>query len=284
MKYSTEYILEQLQLYYTNTGKRPTKHTFTKANGYISSWVVIDRFGSWNAGLQAAGLVVTIKQTANNTWDKDNIIDYISTFIKINNKYPNSSCTNTPSISTIKRYFLNWEDAYAQAGYPKIEWDKAKIINSVLEYYNTFNSIPTSKDFRANTIKYPHSHIINKLFGSWNNLIESCNLPISIKNGYGLLTKAKDGHVYRSSAEAYFVDQYLYNKYEYIIEPKYPNPYNSLLYDWYIPALDLYIELDGNLRPETTKEKISINNKLNRNCKFIDTALIYKKQLLESLL
>ena len=194
MKYSTEYILEQLQLYYTNTGKRPTKHTFTKANGYISSWVVIDRFGSWNAGLQAAGLVVTIKQTANNTWDKDNIIDYISTFIKINNKYPNSSCTNTPSISTIKRYFLNWEDAYAQAGYPKIEWDKAKIINSVLEYYNTFNSIPTSKDFRANTIKYPHSHIINKLFGSWNNLIESCNLPISIKNGYGLLTKAKDGH------------------------------------------------------------------------------------------
>jgi hypothetical protein len=284
MKYSTEYILEQLQLYYTTTGKKPTKHNFTKANGYISNWVVIDRFGSWNAGLEAAGLTITMKQKANNTWDKQSILEYISNFIKSNNKYPNSSCNDAPSLSTIKRYFLSWEDAYAQAGHHKIAWDKRKIVNSVLEYYSTFNSVPTSKDFRANTIKYPNSHIINTLFGSWNNLIESCNLPISIKNGYGLLTKAKDGHVYRSSAEAHFVDQYLYNKYEYIIEPNYPNPYNSLIYDWYLPELDLYIELDGNLRPETTKEKIYINNKLNRNCKFINTALIYKKQSLESLI
>jgi hypothetical protein len=284
MKYSTQHIIEQLQLYYVTTGKNPTKNCFTKKNGYISNWVVINRFGSWNAGLQAAGLSITLHQTANNTWDKNSIIDYIKSYISANNRYPTSSNYCAPSTSTIKRYFSNWENAYEQAGYPKISWDRTKVINSVLLYYNTFNKVPTSKDFRSDSIKYPNGHIIKHLFGSWNDLIKSCNLPVSTKNGYGILSRAKDGHLYRSSAEAYFVDKYLYGKYNYIIEPNYPSPYNSLIYDWYIPELDLYIELDGNLRPKTTEHKIQINNKLNRNCKFINTTLIYKNNSLESLI
>jgi hypothetical protein len=38
----------------------------------------------------------------------------------------------------------------------------------------------------------------------------------------------------------------------------------------------LYIELDGELRPETIKEKVEINKQLNRNCLFIKTKDIYK--------
>ena len=53
------------------------------------------------------------------------------------------------------------------------------------------------------------------------------------------------------------------------------------MYDWYIPKLDLYIELDGEIRPERTKEKITLNKQLGRNCLFIKTSTLYNKNKLK---
>ena len=63
------------------------------------------------------------------------------------------------------------------------------------------------------------------------------------------------------------------------MEPKYPKPYHKY-YDWYIPELGLYIELDGGIRPQVTEEKVNINKILKRTCLFIPITEIYKyKQL-----
>lgn len=98
------------------------------------------------------------------------------------------------------------------------------------------------------------------------------------------MTKGLDGITYRSAAEAYFCDNYLYNNFNYEVESSYPSPYDDMLYDWFLTDVNIYIELDGGLRPETTKNKISINNKLNRLCLFIDTNTIFDKEYIKQIL
>ena len=71
-----------------------------------------------------------------------------------------------------------------------------------------------------------------------------------------------------SRLESTFVNKFLYNKYKYIIEPNYPD--STWRYDWYIPSLDMYIELFGGLRPERLAEKIQLNKLLIVTKKDID--------------
>ena len=89
-------------------------------------------------------------------------------------------------------------------------------------------------------------------------------------DGFGNRTKALDNILYRSWFEATFVNKWLYNKEEYIYELKYPDPY-IFLYDFYLPKRDLYIEIDGELRPETILNKIRVNKKLKRNLLVLKT-------------
>lgn len=157
--------------------------------------------------------------------------------------------------------------------FANILWTNEEILKSIKIFVSKNNKIPKLRDFQ-NTQEYPNRDTVQSRFGSWNNAIKEAGFQPSENDGFGINTEALDGHIYRSQAEAYFVDNYLWNKYEYIIEPKYPN--NLWRYDWYVPSLDLYIELDGGLRPERIKEKIELNKNLNRNFIVIKTNDIYK--------
>ena len=282
-KYTDDFLLGELNRYYAENNTVPIKNKFKASSGYVSSWVIVNRFGSWNNALELANLPVNIKQTKNNYWNRDYIIAYTNGYIKKYNKYPNSKAPGAPSISTVKKYFTSWVDVFNNSDYPKKEWTKDSIKLTIIDFYNTFNRCPTSKDFRANTVKYPASSVIDNIYGSWNAAIEDAGFDISRYNGYGRVTKGLDGAHYRSTAEAYFSDNFLYKKYCYIIEPKYPEPYNKF-YDWYIKDLNLYIELDGGLRPEIVKEKITINKLLNRTCLFINIKDIYDSTYIEDIL
>jgi len=279
--YNKDFLIQEINRFYKETGNVPKKRDFKASNGYPSCWAIEHYFGSWNSGITQAKLPITTKQKANNTWSRENIIEKIQSFYNNNKKLPDCSSENFPSLSTIKRYFSSLNDAYTQAGFPKKVWDKASIITCIKNFYETHNRVPTSKDFRLDCYMYPSSHVINKHFNSWNNAIIASGFEITKYNGYGINTKGKDGHAYRSRAEAYFADTYLHGKFIYTIEPKYPNL--NLLYDWYLPELNLYIELDGNLRPDTIKTKKIINEKLQRVCIIIDTQDIHKTTYINSL-
>lgn len=161
------------------------------------------------------------------------------------------------------------------------KWTKILVINAIKKYHKEFNKIPEFRDWNSDIVLsgYPSTGAVRRLFGSWNEGIKAAGFEPNIQNGFGIDTFGKDGHLYRSSCEAYFADNYLFGKYEYEIEPKYPDPYNKY-YDWYIPRLNLYIELDGECRPDVIKEKILINKQLRRNLKVIKTTEIYNKQLI----
>lgn len=159
-------------------------------------------------------------------------------------------------------------------------WTKETILLSLKKYYLKYKKIPEAREFRF-TNDYPSYSTVTYYFNTWNEAIKAAGLIPNTQNGYGIDTFGRDGHLYRSKAEAYFADMYLYGKYEYEIEPKYPKPYNKY-YDWYIKELNLYIELDGNLRPEVIEEKIKINKLLGRKLIVVKTSDIYTKDLLDS--
>lgn len=148
------------------------------------------------------------------------------------------------------------------------KWNKNNIILAIQEFFNKNGRVPAARDFQKND--YPCKNTLRRHFGTFNKAIEAAGFEPNIQNGFGTDTYGLDGHLYRSQAEARFADNFLFGKYQYTVEPKYPKPYNRY-YDWYIIDLDLYIELDGGLRPERIKEKIELNNQLGRNLLVIPT-------------
>lgn len=152
------------------------------------------------------------------------------------------------------------------------KYSKDIIIKAIKDFAHRHKRLPMVRDFCSNE-DYPSFKTVQNHFGTWNNAIEAAGFEANIQNGFGIDTYGLDGHLYRSKAEAYLADNFLYGKYNYIIEPTYPE--SNWLYDWYIPELDLYIELDGGIRPERIEEKIRVNNKLNRNLLVISVGELY---------
>jgi len=163
-------------------------------------------------------------------------------------------------------------------------FSKDSVIAGIQRFVEEYGNIPSYRDadisLARRKVYLPDTYSCKKYFNSWNAAIAAAGFAPQIQNGFGVDTYGLDRHLYRSRAEAYFADNFLYNKYEYIIEPKYPEPYDRY-YDWYIPSLDLYIELDGGIRPQVTQEKARINKMLERKCLIIPLSEIYKLTNLE---
>ena len=277
-------IIESVKQFYKENNRIPKIIDFAYSK-YPSHSTVIRYFGSWNKTIEAAGFEP-------NQWNKEKCIQAIQQFYKENNRIPKTidfSNNKYPSYRTVIRYFGSWNKAIETAGfepnklskYPQSRnCNKGTIIKSIQQFYKENNRIPKTIDFINN--KYIGYSTVIKYFNSWNKAIEAAGFKPNIKNIYGIYTKANDGIIYRSRYEAKFVNKFLFNKYKYIIEPKYPN--SNKRYDWYLPELNLYIELDGEIRPEVIKEKIEINKLLNRNLLVIKTKDIDKYNTLEEMI
>ena len=216
-----------------------------------------------------------------NTWNKSEMISIlIDCSIKLG-KAPKTrdlvKVQGAPQYLAYVKHFGSWENALKEANivpYPDILWPPELIIEKILEFNKLNNRIPQAVDFSAN-IYYPNYSTVQEKFGSWNKAIEAAGLQPDENNGWGVRTRGLDNVLYRSKAEAYFVDNYLYGKYEYQYEIKYVT--KLWKYDFYIPSLDLYIELDGGIRPDRVKQKIEFNKLNNINCLVIKTSDLYKK-------
>ena len=161
-------------------------------------------------------------------------------------------------------------------------FDKSKLLDQIKEFYIKNNRIPAIREFKRINPNVADSVTFIRHFGSWNNAIKAAGFEPNYNNGYGKRTIARDGVLYRSKVEAYFVDNYLYGKYTYEYENKYDN--HNKYYDFYIKELDLYIEIAGGLNPENIQQKILINREENKNLLVIFSDSIYSKQELKEFL
>ena len=139
-------------------------------------------------------------------------------------------------------------------------WNKNNIIEAFQKFYNIHSRVPQTREY-LNFDYLPCYEPVAFHFGSWNKGIIAAGLEPNENDGFGTRIKGLDGILYRSKYETDFSNSWLFNKEEYIYELKYPKPYN-LYYDFYLPKRNLYIEIDGGIRPEQIKKKIEINNKL----------------------
>lgn len=270
--YSDEYLLAKLKDFYKDNNRSPCIKDFR--NGSPSVKTFQRRFGSWNNAIITAGL----KTTDTKIWDKDLIIKAIKDFyIKYNYVPTEKDFQNNPSNTTVRRYFGSWNKAIEEAGFAAnytSKWNKETIIEKIKNFYYLNNRIPQMRDFYGND-NYPSKNTVAYHFGSWNSAITKSGF-IAVYGGYGAPTVAKDGILYRSKAEAYFVDNFLFEKYQYEYELEYSNS-TKWKYDFYLLELDLYIELTDLINPNRIFEKIEFNKRNNINCKIILIEDIYTK-------
>ncbi len=153
------------------------------------------------------------------------------------------------------------------------EYSNEELLSAIKTFHKENNRLPQSRDFKNNYL-YPNDTTIEKRFGSWNNAIKEAGFEPNNQYGYGVNTIGIDGSLYRSQVEAYFANTQLYNKFQY----EYEKPYgNGWYYDFYLPELNLYIEITAGLRPDRILEKIEFNKKLNRKFLVLRYEEIYKK-------
>lgn len=298
-----ETILEAFWEYYSKNGKLPV----IKNKGLIpSAPTIVKLFGSWSNFLEIAKATYNIDQCK---------CPYCScSFASYNrvSKHCNSCIHNTHIFYIDKIYgaihyteFTNKRTEEVRVKYPKLSslyiiatyfkkynidinysncyFSREVIISKIQEYVTLYNEIPTSKvELRKPIDNFPTLPTVLRYFTSWNSAIEASGFNSNLKRGFGTASVGLDKHSYRSKAEAYFADTFLYSKYNYVVEPKYLN--NIWLYDWYIPELDLYIELDGGIRPWRIKEKQEFNTINKINCVYIPTSKITNFGDLEEIL
>lgn len=280
--YTKDLIIEKIRNFYTEYNKVPTSRDFQKLTGYPGATTVQRHFGSWNAAIAAAELE---QNTASylKILDKNSIIkliqQYYARYIKIPTTRDFDSNPAYINSTTVINYFNSWNAAIEAAGFAvykkELIYTDEELLSAITSFYIEYDRVPNNRDFISNP-EYPSYTTIVNRFGSWNNAITKAGLATNT-GCYGVVTKGLDGINYRSAAEAYFCNRYLYKKYDYIVEPAYPPPYSKKRYDWFIASLQLYIELDGGLRPLVTEQKQKINSILNRKCLFIPESIIYNK-------
>lgn len=285
MGYTKKDVITKIQTLSFNIGKTPSLQDYRNDKNNPSQRVLYTFYDSWNEALEDAGFTIHKYLT------KEELIELLKQFNKEFNKVPTcrslTSAKEYPSAATYRRNFGSWNNALELAGFKKnltkanITHDKNYIIECIKNYVKKHGKVPTSKQFDADK-SFPCTRTVVAYCGSWKTAIEESGFTY-VNSGYGVQTTGLDGILYRSQAEAYFSDTFLYQKYTYDVEPKYPEPYNRY-YDWHIKELDLYIELDGGCRPAAIDTKTNIIKELNINCIIIPIKAIYKTQCLAELI
>lgn len=214
------------------------------------------------------------------TWKSEELLQLLKDFYEEHKEIPQIKDfrfnAKYPSDDIYRKNFNSWENALMLAGLTytsNFYWSTTEIINSIKIFYKEHNRIPQSKEF-ANNSKYPSYTTVISRFKYWNTAISKAGFTPNYESQFGIRTLGLDGIWYMSRMEAYFADNYLYNKLIY----EYEKPYgNGWWYDFYLPEKDLYVELDGFLRPERMKEKIKFNELNNRKLLVLTKTQVYKK-------
>ena len=172
-KYSDEEILEQLRKYYNKKVKH-TKEGFDRDRTVCSSWVVFNRFGSWENALIKAGIKPRIKLT------KEVVIEQLKECYARNgiiNKEIFDEDKETCSSSYVAWLFSGWNNALEEAGLKTkkeyVEYDKIKLLEILKE------KVETGEFIYRNDVKeikgIPSYQYIYKLW-SWKELSQILGL------------------------------------------------------------------------------------------------------------
>lgn len=134
---------------------------------------VISHFGSWNAGVRAAGLRVTREH---GIWTRERVLGALRRDAARRGRTPvredwSEAIRTRPQASTVETLFGTWNAGLRAAGLePNVErdkWTEATVLEALRELERELGRQPTSSDVARPPRGYPNNAVIRRKLGSW---------------------------------------------------------------------------------------------------------------------
>jgi hypothetical protein len=172
--YTDEQIIDALRADARRLGRTPTVEDWRVREPYhAGTGAVVRHFGSWNAGLRAAGLKLTHEV---GVWTRERVLVALRRDAARRGCAPVrgdwSKATRTrPNASTVATLFGSWNAGLRAAGLdPNAErdkWTKPTVLEALRRLERKLGRQPRSGDLQRAPVGYPNTAVITRKFGSW---------------------------------------------------------------------------------------------------------------------
>ena len=173
--YSDEKVLEALRVDADRIGRAPTREEWSHRPLDVPGvGAVQTHFGSWNAGLRAAGLEVNKEY---GKWTRELVIATLRRDANRRGRSPTSEEWSTarrsrPHAGTVEKLFGSWNAGLRAAGLePNAEpdkWTPATVLEALRGLERELGRQPTTRDLGRPPAGYPNRAIVRRKLGSWS--------------------------------------------------------------------------------------------------------------------
>lgn len=177
VKYPADVVIAALRHDATRLARTPRqaewKHRPPGQPGIVA---VHARFGSWNAGLRAAGLPIT----HNERWSRESVLRALSNDAERLGRAPRQTeckraTQDRPSAAVVQRVFGSWNLGLVAAGLPVTsqpgKWTRDTVLAALRRREHELGRPPTASEMNAPGPGYPTLTIVLRKLGSWS---EAC--------------------------------------------------------------------------------------------------------------
>jgi hypothetical protein len=171
LRWERETIIEALQRFVAEQGRPPTAADWSRRDPegrWPSARTVSDRFGSWRAASEAAGLGVR------EDWSRDRILAVLRHFGRVHQRTPRhselGSVGGLPSAGTIIRCFGSLSEGFEAADLePKrLHWDRESVTVALRTFAQDHGRAPTYREWARSGAGHPSAKTAARIFGSWS--------------------------------------------------------------------------------------------------------------------
>jgi hypothetical protein len=187
------WVVERLRAWTDETGTPPRATDWSCAmDGTESRWereyamwptipTVQRAFGSWNAGLAAAGL-----ELHRQGWDELRVLDALRRFIDQTERAPTQkellTVPGMPKYGTVVRYFGDWQDALRVAGGQAARrkaWTRDELVDALRRFAAEHGRPPTRGDLTGiHGSGYPAGSVVERTFGTFTAALVAAGLDL----------------------------------------------------------------------------------------------------------
>ena len=184
--WTRERVLVALRRDAARRGRTPVRHEWSKAaRRRPSASTVAALFGSWNAGLRAAGLDPNAER---DKWTKPTVLEALRRLERKLGRQPTSSDLQRPPVgypntAVITRKFGSWRVACRELGWhvePRMIASDEQMLNALRAAAAELGAGFGHEEFKAISAArgWPSANAITARFGSWNQAREMAGLPV----------------------------------------------------------------------------------------------------------
>ena len=173
--YTDQHVIDALQADARQRGRTPRlEEWLDRPAGSPGIGAVNTHFGSWNAGLRAAGLRLTHRQ---GYWTRQRLITALQRDARRRGRAPARdewarSAHGRPSWSTVASVFGSWNEGLRAARLPlngeRDKWTPVSVLDALRRLERELGRQPTSQDLVRPPAGYPNTAIIARKLGSWS--------------------------------------------------------------------------------------------------------------------